>query len=189
MEAKFWNLSLISINIAFNLRKQMSFSVSWNSYLFTSYCRLKFQINEILSKKKKLADNPKHFLDGDRTLTENTDIANCFNNFFSNIGPTLANSIKSPINKSYKDYLKQNIISSFSFDTVTPELTAKIIRKLKSKSSSGHDGLSSIQLKYISDDIINILTHIINQSLCTGIFPTTLKIAKITPILKKETLI
>ena len=81
--------------------------------------------------------------------------------------------------------MKQNITSSFSFDTVTPEHISKIIRKLKSKSSSGHDGLSSIQLKYISHDITSILTFIINQSLCTGIFPTTLKIAKISPIFKK----
>ena len=143
------------------------------------------QINEILSKKKKTADLPKYFFDGNKTLTENTDIANCFNNFFCNIGPTLANTIISPSNKSYTDYMKQNITSSFSFDCVTPEHVSKLIRKLKSKSSSGHDGLSSIQLKYISDDIITVLTHIINQSLCTGIFPSTLKIAKITPIYKK----
>ena len=56
---------------------------------------------------------------------------------------------------------------------------------MKSKSSSGHDGLSSIHLKFISEDIVDILTHIINQSLCTGIFPSTLKVAMITPIFKK----
>ena len=109
-----------------------------------------------------------------------------FNNFFCNIGPTLANSIKSPRSKSFTDYLKQNILSSFLFDTITTETTAKIINNLKPKSSSGHDNLSSIQLKFISADILNILTQIINQSLCTGIVPSSLKIAKITPIYKKE---
>ena len=81
--------------------------------------------------------------------------------------------------------MKQNITSTFTFDTTTPEHVSKIIKNLKSKSSYGHDGLSSIQLKYISDEIIFILTRIINQSLYTGIFPQTLKIAKITPIYKK----
>ena len=41
-------------------------------------------------------------------------------------------------------------------------------------------------LKYISKDINNILTIIINQSLWTGIFPDSLKIAKIVPIYKKD---
>ena len=118
-------------------------------------------------------------------LTENIDIANCFNNFFCNIGPTLANSIEPPPNKCFTDYLKQNILSSFSFDFVTTESISKIINSLKPKSSSGHDNLSSIQLKYISNDIITTLTWIINQSLCTGIVPNSLKIAKITPIYKK----
>ena len=56
---------------------------------------------------------------------------------------------------------------------------------MKPKSSSGHDDLSSIQLKFISNDIIAILTRIINQSLFTGIVPNSLKIAKISPIYKK----
>ena len=38
----------------------------------------------------------------------------------------------------------------------------------------------------ISYDILDILTLIINQSLCTGIVPHSLKIAKITPIYKKD---
>ena len=142
-------------------------------------------INEILSKNKKTSDLPKYLFDGNRTLTENKAMANCFNNFFCNIGPTLANSITNPTNKAYTDYMKHNITSSFVFDTVTPDHVSKIIRKLKSKSSFGHDGLSSIQLKYISNAVITVLTHIINQSLCTGIFPETLKIAKISPIFKK----
>lgn len=143
------------------------------------------QINLLLSKKNKVHDLPKYFFDGNNKLTDNIDIANCFNNFFCNIGPSLANSIQNPQNKSYTDYLKQNILSSFSFSTITSDFTSKIIRKLKSKSSSGHDGLSSIQLKFISDDIVATLTKIINQSLCTGIFPDSLKIAKISPIYKK----
>ena len=54
------------------------------------------QINEIIQKKKKTPDLPKYFLENDKVITENIDIANCFNNFFSSIGPTLANAIKAP---------------------------------------------------------------------------------------------
>ena len=98
----------------------------------------------------------------------------------------MANSIKTPPGKSYKDYLNKSITSTFSFETVTQEDILKVIKNLKSKSSVGHDGISTLLLKVISSDIIHILTGIINQSLCTGIFPDSLKLAKITPIFKKD---
>ena len=106
--------------------------------------------------------------------------------FFCNIGPELANSIKGPEGKSYKDYLKQNILCSFAFSTVDTDYIKKMIASLKSKSSFGHDGVSGILLKHLSPEIYKVLTCIINQSLMTGIFPSSLKIAKISPIYKKE---
>merc|ERR1711884_504712 len=48
------------------------------------------------------------------------------------------------------------------------------------------DGVSSILLKKLCPEINEVLTCIINQSLMTGIFPSSLKIAKISPIYKKE---
>merc|ERR1712208_180064 len=56
-------------------------------------------INDIINKKKKIHDLPKYFLDNDKILTDNADIANCFNLFFSQVGPNLAKSIPSPVDK------------------------------------------------------------------------------------------
>ena len=144
------------------------------------------QINEVLSRNKKSSELPNYFCEGNNILTKNEDIANCFNRFFCNIGPELADSIKGPEGKSYEDYLKQNIFSTFSFETIDSDYVMKRVQELKSKSSFGHDGLSSILLKRIASKIKNVLTTIINQSLMTGIFPNSLKTAKISPIYKKE---
>ena len=144
------------------------------------------KINEILSRKKKHAELPSYFCEGKNILTKNEDIADCFNRFFCNIGPELANSIKRPEGRSHQDYLKQNILSSFAFSTVDTNYVKKMISELKSKSSFGHDGVSSILLKHLTPEIFKLLTCIINQSLMTGIFPDSLKIAKISPIYKKE---
>ena len=144
------------------------------------------KINEVLCRKSKKADMPDYFLDGNKIIRENVDIADCFNKFFANVGPNLANSIKGPMGQSYKDYLKKKMESIFSFNTVENGYVLKLIQMLKSKPSFGHDGLSSIMLKEIANYISPILTCIINQSLCTGIFPESLKIAKIIPIFKKE---
>ena len=57
---------------------------------------------------------------------------------------------------------------------------------MPSKSSSGYDHVSSILLKKLSPIIINCLTLMVNQSLITGIFPESLKKAKVVPIYKKN---
>ena len=65
-------------------------------------------------------------------------------------------------------------------------LVTKIISNLKSSHSRGHDQLSNMVVKLISSHIGKSLTLIINQSLYTGIFPDSMKIAKVVPIFKKD---
>ena len=40
------------------------------------------KINELITKKSKSSDFPKYFMDKDEILTDDKDIATCFNNFF-----------------------------------------------------------------------------------------------------------
>ena len=62
----------------------------------------------------------------------------------------------------------------------------RIIKNTKISTSKGHDGISSELLKLITNDISKSITVIINKSLTSGSFPNNLKIAKVTPIFKKE---
>ena len=55
----------------------------------------------------------------------------------------------------------------------------KILNNLKPKPSCGYDGIST------KLDICKSLTLIINQTLSTGIFPDSLKVAKVIPLYKK----
>ena len=144
------------------------------------------QINQVIGKHRKGPKFPQYFLDKDKKVSDDKCIAELFNDFFLNIGPRLSERIRSPDGKSFKQFLTENISSSFNFDIVDSNHVDKIIRKLKPKSSYGHDEMSSIMLKFIAPEIIQVLTLIINQSLCTGIFPDELKIAKINPIYKKD---
>jgi hypothetical protein len=61
----------------------------------------------------------------------------------------------------------------------------KMISKMKSKTSCGHDGLSNKVLKLIKHEISHPLSLLINKSLHTGIFPDSMKIAKVLPLYKK----
>ena len=119
-------------------------------------------------------------------IKDHQRMANEFNYFFANIGSKLASSIDTTNKKPFNDYLNKNIISTFHFDLLSPDDTMKIIKSLKNKTSTGHDGISTKLLKTISPGLIKPLTLIINQSLITGIFPDHLKIAKVIPLFKKE---
>ena len=82
--------------------------------------------------------------------------------------------------------MTKSITSSFNFSLINEEHTLKIISSLKTKHSSGHDGLSVKLLKAFAPSIVRRLTIILNQSLTTGIFPDLLKTAKVIPLFKKE---
>ena len=82
--------------------------------------------------------------------------------------------------------MKQKIISSFEFQCKDGTAVHKIISDLSVKNSCGVDGISSKLLKTISPVIAAPLAHIINQSLCTGIFPDRLKIVNVIPFYKKD---
>ena len=60
-----------------------------------------------------------------------------------------------------------------------------LISKLESKKSSGHDGLSSKFIKLCSPFLSVILANIFNQSITNGVYPDSLKIARVSPIHKK----
>ena len=89
-------------------------------------------------------------------------------------------------NHNYRKYLTGNILSSFQFDLVDDDTIVKTLQSIKSKSSSGHDGISSKLLKFLSPPLISPLRVIINQSLITGIYHDKLKIAKVIPLFKKD---
>ena len=142
-------------------------------------------IKEILNKCKDKKDFPTFFTIKGETITDKTDLSNNFNSFFANIGENLSSDIKYAGNKTTSSYLKQRVVCSFQFECVPTTEVTKIIKNLASKNSSGHDGISARFIKRILETITSPLTHIINQSLCTGIFPDRLKIAKVIPLFKK----
>ena len=142
------------------------------------------EINTLISRKKK-TQSPKYFLINNAEITDNKEIAESFNNYFATIGSADTNTASTSAD-NYKHFMKNRVTFDFNFETITPDTIEKIIKTLKPKTSSGHDNISTILIKHLSPSIAGILAVRVNQSLCTGIFPDTLKISKITPIYKKK---
>ena len=142
-------------------------------------------IKDILNKHKRKSDFPPHFIVNNRKISDAKQIADHFNIFFASVGTNLSKNITQPEGLKISKYLTQRIACSFNFDCISVSAVKKIIQDLASKNSCGVDNISTNFLKKISHVIASGLTQIVNQSLCTGIFPTKMKTAKIVPLYKK----
>ena len=136
-------------------------------------------LKHILNKKKSKSEFPPYFIDKNRRISGSQNIGDQFNEYFIRIGPKLAGEIDTANKLPFDSYLQNPTPSSFQFNYTTPIDVEKIISNLKPKSSSK-------LLKYIGDIVSVPLSIIVNQSLCTGIFPDKLKIAKVIPLYKKQ---
>ena len=140
-------------------------------------------INTIISKKK---DNTicTIFRCNDAQVADKNEIVEKFNEYFVNIGSSLAAQI--PISsKHFSHYLRpQALMHSFSLYLCDPHEIFQIISKLPNKNSSGFDSIPMHIMKIAASYISEPISEIINKSFSSGIFPDVLKIAKICPIHK-----
>ena len=145
-------------------------------------------LKEVINKKTFKSDFPSNYLHDGVEITGSKNIADKFNEYFTEIGPKLARSIDTVNKAPFDSYLTTPCVASFNFTYISPDDIAKFIRNLRPKSSAGYDNISTKLLKEIEHVISRPLSIIINQSLCTGIFPNKLKIAKVIPLYKKMTI-
>ena len=113
-------------------------------------------------------------------MNDNLDIANGFNKFFVSIGPKLANHLKRDIDPL--SYVNNNI-NSIVVQEVSCSQVREVINSLNN-SSPGHDEFPPFGTKACIDEFIKPITHMVNESLKSGVFPTELKLARVVPIFK-----
>ena len=142
-------------------------------------------ITEILNRTRSPQNLPDAFLIDNEMTGDPSIIADKFNNLFANVGRRLSEQLTTPDNVNFKDYLRIPVVPNMSFSQISEEAVMEVLNNLKQKLSCGHDGISSRLLKASKTVVCKPLTLIINQTLTSGIFPDTLKIAKIIPLFKK----
>ena len=113
------------------------------------------------------------------------DIANGFNNYFSNIGHNLQESIHAT-GSNFSDYLTNPSEHSLFLEPVDSEEIIHIIDSIDNSKASGPHSIPTDILKMIKCNISIPLREIINLSFSMGIYPRKLKIAKVNPIFKDK---
>ena len=131
-------------------------------------------------------------------ISDSKIIANISNDHFSNLGAKVQEKIPNE-EGSYDTYLKKKsqngkqIINpdgcTFFLSPTTPDEIIKIIDQLDPNKSTGPNGIPVLILKTFKDFFALWLSKIINLCYETGEFPELLKLAKVIPLHKKESIL
>ena len=143
--------------------------------------------------------------DDDRIITDEEEVCNIFNDFFSNaakdigyndvlpndVSPENIRSIVSmhsnhPSIQNINDMLKEPSETSLSISNVSQEHIENLMKKIDIHKSTGFDNLPPKLIKLANTFLAPHITSLINQSIDSCTFPQTLKCAEVSPVYKKE---
>ena len=128
---------------------------------------------------------PSTIIEDNMSLTNRKDIADAFNNYFSNMATAIESSIKYSRNKFF-DFLPQIKINSFFINPTDKTEIKNIILPLDLLRSIGPNSIPTKILKLLSIDISIQFAELLNLSFSEGIFPSILKIYKVIPTYRKD---
>lgn len=114
------------------------------------------------------------------------EVANEFNNYFTNVGENLAKKFKKNPDLVFNLY-NDKILHSFDkvfLDKVDVSELSSIILKYEDDTTEGYDKVTVKMLKHISEFIVSSLVYIYNLCIQTSTFPDNFKIAIIKPLFK-----
>ncbi len=141
-------------------------------------------INSLIRKNTGKAEFPQSILKLDIHIHNKEDIANEFNSFFVNVGPSLASDMEQPINTDEVSNLTEINVNSMFLTAIHENEVMRVVRAFKSKRSTDNNGLDIALIKDTIEGVVKPLTYIFNLSLTTGIFPNEMKTAKVIPLYK-----
>ncbi len=113
--------------------------------------------------------------------------ADDFATFFTDKTRTISSQFSPPQTQDLQPIISSAQTPIFSFCPLTEAEVSKLLLS-SHPTTCPLDPIPSHLLQVISPTLLPALTHIINTSLLTGIFPTAFKQAWVTPLLKKPTL-
>ena len=140
-------------------------------------------IRQIITLKSKSSFTPNKLVKDGHEIKNVKEIANEFNNYFSNIGKNLASAIPTT-NLSFEHYLDSPQASSFYLFPTSAMEIENIISTLKPSKATGPFSIPTSLLKTLKMVISYPLEILFNHSFATGTVPKQFKLAKVIPIHK-----
>ena len=144
-------------------------SLATSSKCKTKSCNIGLKINDVLNFDK-------------------TTVATHFNTFLTTIASTLVDKLPQCSGKFGSDYVKTfyqrlNVDENkFVLNRVTNEQVLKVLGDMSPSKATGMDNIPASVAKDGASILAHPITHIVNQSLCTGVIPDYLKLARVVPL-------
>uniref|UniRef100_A0A0A9YGB1 Putative RNA-directed DNA polymerase from transposon BS n=1 Tax=Lygus hesperus TaxID=30085 RepID=A0A0A9YGB1_LYGHE len=110
--------------------------------------------------------------------------ADDFNKYFSSVAKDLVGNIGNTTGDP-SNFQVMDITNPFTFRLIEPEEVMKCIADLKNTNGFDVYGINSKMIKRSYLAIVFPLTHLVNESFESGIFPSILKVAEVIPLFKK----
>ena len=129
----------------------------------------------------KSSGSPNQLFYNGLLISKPQDLADAQNQYFLPPAPTDSLQILRS--------LMEGRTSAFSLTSVHPDEVDKIVSNLSNSSSFGLYMIDTYIIKLIKPDILPALTHILNLSIATKVFPSSWKKSKVIPLYKKEDLL
>lgn len=112
-----------------------------------------------------------------------TPLVNKFNDHFLHAG--IANNPgTNNLTNDLCGYISSHSTNSIFLSPCTADEICKLIKSLKTDSAAGYDEIKARPIIHVADILCAPLCHICNSALSTGIFPASMKIAKVVVLHK-----
>lgn len=141
-------------------------------------------INSVISPKRGDTYSPPKLLIDDAIVENPDEISEKFNEYFVNVGETIANSLGNVTKVDFKTFLKNSVPQTIVLTPPLPIEIYKIIQTLNIGKASGNDDIPSYFLRLGNEVLSPILSHYFAYCFNLGIFPQIFKTAKVVPIHK-----
>ncbi|ELT89823.1 hypothetical protein CAPTEDRAFT_188214 [Capitella teleta] len=142
-----------TINVRFHAREQRDKVIAARRRLKETWK----EINNILNRNRQKNTQIEYITHNNTKIDTSQQIADELNTYFTQIGHQIASNIPTTAYDIH-EYLTPNTAPPVEFTNVQPTDIDLIIRRLKSKFSTGHDDISSSLIKSLRTELINPLT-------------------------------
>ena len=142
----------------------------------------------------KCSNLPRHLSVDGKIVSNNTEIANLFNQHFANITSSvdLGDAPVCPNWDYFTNFVNSKLpcgTAPFSIPPITEDFVLSSLNRLPLNKAAGLDGIDGYFLKIAAPAISSSLTSVFNLSLTCGVFPDVWKIAKVSPLFKEGSLL
>ncbi len=144
-------------------------------------------INELLNRKTRNSEPIKLKGEDGNIISSSAEVANSFNDYFSNI----ASNIKSHIRAretfdpgGFETFLHNPSSDFFSINPVQPDEVYNVIKSFKNKATLDTK-IEPLKIANSNYSFTTALAKVINTSFEQGIFPQSLKTARVIPVHKE----